>query len=138
MGNKRDPRAGMTLLEVMIVLAIIALIVGLAAPRLMESFGRAKSKTAELQMQNIKASLQLFYLDAGRYPTEAEGLQALIAAPQGVSNWTGPYIDKVDMLDPWSRPYLYRSPAATAPFELQTFGRDGVQGGSSEDRDISL
>jgi general secretion pathway protein G len=137
--RKRSHNSGMTLLEVMIVLAIIALVMGLVAPRLMESFGRAKSKTAELQMQNIKAALQLFYLDTGRYPTEAEGLNALLVAPGGVKNWFGPYLGgEKEALDPWSRPYMYRSPAQSAPFELQTLGRDGSQGGSNEDRDISL
>jgi general secretion pathway protein G len=137
--TKRNDQSGMTLLEVMIVLAIIALVMGLAAPRLMENFGRAKSRTAELQMQNVKAALQLFYLDTGRYPSEAEGLNALLQAPAGIKNWSGPYLGgEAETLDPWSRPLIYRAPGQTSPFELQTLGRDGSQGGSSEDRDISL
>jgi general secretion pathway protein G len=136
---KRNPKAGLTLLEVMVVLAIIALIAGLAVPRLMESFGRAKARTAAIQMENLKGAVQLFYLDVGRYPAEAEGLQALIAAPSGVEGWLGPYLDsEADLADPWERVYLYRSPAGEKPFEITTYGRDGRAGGTREDSDISL
>jgi len=67
--KKRNPNAGLTLLEVMIVLAVIALIAGLAAPRLLANFGRAQSRTAEIQLTNIKGAVQMFYIDTGRYPT---------------------------------------------------------------------
>lgn len=135
----RNHRAGLTLLEVMIVLAIIALIVGLAGPRLMESFGRAKSQAAQIQMANLKSALQLFYIDVGRYPSEAESLEALIASPAGSKNWAGPYVDGDEALnDPWARRYLYRMPGVEAPFDLLTYGRDGRIGGSNEDSDISL
>jgi general secretion pathway protein G len=137
--DKRNSKAGLTLLEVMIVLAIIALVVGLAAPRLMDTFGRAKSRTAAIQIENVRGAVQLFYLDVGRYPSEAEGLQALIAAPDGAAGWVGPYLDGVeDLNDPWGRPYLYRSPAEDKAFSITTYGRDGRAGGTSEDSDISL
>lgn len=135
----RNPKAGLTLLEVMVVLAIIALIAGLAAPRLMDSFGRAKARSATIQMENLRSAVQLFYLDAGRYPSEAEGLPALTSAPQGVQNWRGPYLDgPEDLNDPWNRPYIYRSPAGDKAFEITTYGADGRAGGTSEDSDISL
>jgi general secretion pathway protein G len=137
--TSRNPQAGVTLLEVLVVLAIIALVVGLAAPRLMDSFGRAKSRTAAIQIENVRGAVQLFYLDVGRYPSEAEGLPALIAAPDGATGWVGPYLDGVeDLDDPWGRPYLYRSPAEDKPFSITTYGRDGRAGGTSEDSDISL
>lgn len=137
--TRRNPQSGVTLLEVMIVLAVIALIVGFGAPRLMESFGRAKSQAAEVSMANIKGAIQLFYVDTGRYPTEAEGLSALLAAPSGVSGWKGPYLDgDADMTDPWGRPFTYTAPAASGPFGLATLGRDGQPGGTGEDGDISL
>lgn len=136
---KRNPRAGLTLLEVMIVLAIIALIAGLAAPRMMDSFGRAKTRTASIQLENLKGAVRLFYLDVGRYPSEAEGLQALLEAPSGLDGWMGPYLDgAADLSDPWERAYLYRSPAGEKPFEILTYGRDGRAGGTREDSDISL
>jgi general secretion pathway protein G len=136
---RRNRKSGMTLLEVVIVLAIIALIAGLAAPRLMESFGRAKSRVAAIQMENLKGAVQLFYLDVGRYPSEAEGLDALLEAPKAATNWQGPYLEgAVSLLDPWENRYIYRSPAADKPFEITTYGRDGRSGGTNEDSDISL
>ncbi|WP_395541055.1 type II secretion system major pseudopilin GspG [Neotabrizicola sp. sgz301269] len=135
----RNRKAGMTLLEVMIVLAIIALIAGLAAPQLMETFGRAKSRAATIEMEGLKGAVQLFYIDTGRYPSEAEGLEALLAAPAGVDNWQGPYLESADsLLDPWENRYLYRSPAADKAFEIMSYGRDGRAGGTSEDSDISI
>jgi general secretion pathway protein G len=136
---RRNPLSGVTLLEVMVVLAIIALIAGLAGPRLMDSFGRAKTRTASIQMENLKGAVQLFYLDVGRYPSEAEGLLALIATPDGADGWLGPYLDgDTDLQDPWDRTFLYRSPSGEKPFEILTYGRDGRAGGTSEDSDISL
>lgn len=135
----RNRQAGMTLLEVMIVLTIIALIAGLAAPRLMETFGRAKSRTAAIELESLKGAVQLFYIDTGRYPSEAEGLDALITAPANTSNWQGPYLEGANsLLDPWENRYLYRSPAGDKAFEILTYGRDGRAGGTSEDSDISL
>lgn len=127
------------MIEMMVVLAIIALIAGLAAPRLMESFGRAKSRSAEIQIGSLKSAVQLFYLDVGRYPAEAEGLDALLQAPNGAENWRGPYMDDATSLnDPWGRRYLFRAPGTTNPFEILTYGRDGKEGGNNEDSDISL
>lgn len=137
--RSRNRQAGLTLLEVMVVLAIIALVAGLATPKLMESFGRAKSRTAALQMENLKGAVQLFYIDVGRYPTEAEGLEALLVAPASLDGWRGPYLDGPGSInDPWERRYLFSAPGTTQPFELQTYGRDGKAGGSNEDSDISL
>ena len=135
---RRNLKSGLSLLEVMVVLAIIALIAGLAAPRLMDGFGRAKSRTAAIQMENLTGAVQLFYLDVGRYPSEAEGLTALLSAPSGAQNWLGPYLDGPEsLLDPWDNAYLYRSPADQKPFEIMSYGRDGKSGGSREDSDIS-
>jgi general secretion pathway protein G len=137
--QKRDGQSGLTLLEMMIVLAIIALVAGLAGPRLIDNFGRAKSRAAGIQMTNLKSALQLFYIDEGRYPTEAEGLNALLQAPSAATGWDGPYLDgEQTIIDPWQRPYIYRAPGADGPYDLSTYGRDGVAGGTREDSDISL
>lgn len=134
----RTKNAGISLLEIMVALAIMALVVGLAAPRLMDSFGRAKSQTAEIQMTNVKGALQLYYIDVGRYPAEAQGLVSLLQEPGGESGWNGPYLDKPDdIVDPWGRAFLYRSPGKEAPFDLYTYGRDGHPGGEKEDQDLS-
>ncbi len=136
--NRRRKDAGITLLEVLVVLAIIAMVTTVAAPRILDNFGRAKAQTATVQMANIKGALQIFYLDVGRFPTEAEGLQALIAAPSGIQSWSGPYIDAEAILDPWGRGYLYRSPGQEDAFDLFTLGRDGQPGGTREDGDTYL
>ncbi|MEX0301157.1 MAG: type II secretion system major pseudopilin GspG [Leisingera sp.] len=135
----RKRTSGISLLEIMVVLAIIALVVGLAAPRLMGNFGRAKSMVAEARMENVKGALQLYYIDLGRYPSEAEGLQALLSEPSGSGNWRGPYVDSLeDLDDPWGRQLLYRSPGKEKAFDLFTYGRDGHPGGTSEDEDLFL
>lgn len=135
----RKSNTGVSLLEIMVVLAIIALVVGLTAPRVMENFGRAKSQAATVQMNGIKGALQLFYIDAGRYPSEAEGLAALVAQPSSVQNWRGPYVEgKGDITDPWGRVYHYRFPGTDGSFELGSYGRDGHPGGEREDEDLEL
>lgn len=135
----RKPKSGMTILEVMVVLAIMALVIGLAAPRFIDSFGRAKSQTAEVRMGNLKSSLQLFYVDVGRYPTPAEGLDALLRAPQGVTGWRGPYLDKeYGILDPWGRRYVIVQPGTDQAFDLQSLGHNGQPGGTGEDSDLML
>ncbi len=140
MVNAAHPRkrtAGISLLEIMVVLAIIALVAGLAAPRLMGSFGRAKSMVAEASMENVRGALQLYYIDVGRYPSEAEGLQALVYVPAAASVWRGPYVESLeDLKDPWGRQLLYRTPGKEKAFDLSTLGRDGRPGGESEDRDL--
>lgn len=137
--KRRHPRAGLSLLEVMIVLAIIALVAGLAAPRLISTFGRAKSQAAQIQLANIRSALQLFYVDVGRYPTESENLDVLVVIPSDGTNWHGPYLENADgILDPWGRRFIYRFPGSTGAFDLLSYGRDGKAGGTSEDSDISL
>ncbi|WP_368040319.1 type II secretion system major pseudopilin GspG [Ruegeria atlantica] len=135
--RKKD--SGFSIFEIMVTLAIISLLVGLAAPRIMESFGRAKSKAAEIQMHSVKGAIQLFYIDVGRYPSESEGLDVLLIEPAAIANWRGPYLDKAeDIRDPWGRIYLYRSPGKNGAFDLYTLGRDGHSGGTREDSDIYL
>jgi general secretion pathway protein G len=137
--NPRNRAAGVTLLEMMIVLAIIALIVGLGAPRLMETFGRAKSQAAEVEMATLKGAIQLYYIDTGQYPTASQTIAALITAPPGIVGWRGPYLDDdTDLLDPWGRPYIYAAPGNNTTFQITTLGRDGQPGGTGEDSDISL
>jgi general secretion pathway protein G len=130
---------GISLLEILIVLAVIALIMGLVAPRVLDSFGRAKSQTAAIQMQNLKGAIQVMYIDIGRLPSESEGLALLMAAPTQLSSWRGPYLeDETGLLDPWQRRYLYRHPGQDGAFDIYSLGRDGQKGGTREDADIFL
>ena len=85
-------QAGFTLVEMLVVLAIIGLLVGLVAPRVFGQLAEAKVRTAHIQIESFKNALDLFYLDAGRYPTTQEGLQALNTRPANVAGWGGPYV----------------------------------------------
>ena len=136
--NRKNLRQhGLTLFELLVVLAILAFLATLVAPRVIGYLGRAKSDIARSQSANIAASLELFFLDFGRYPTTQEGLTALTAAPEGAENWLGPYLkDESGLTDPWGRPYLYTVSESGDVFEVITLGRDGEEGGDGEDVDI--
>lgn len=135
--NSKDGR-GFTLVELLVVLAILGLLVGLVGPQVMKHLGGARSDTARLQIEDLSAALDLYYLDNGRYPSTSEGLNALVQQPAGVSAWNGPYLKKRSIpKDPWSREYQYRSPGENAAFELFSLGADGTAGGEGEERDIA-
>ncbi len=137
MKEKRRHAAGFTLIELMVVLAILGLLAMLVAPRLMGRVGIAKQKTAQTQMQMMATALDLFHLDVGRYPTEEEGLKSLFAKPEGVSNWSGPYLDKAAPKDPWGRDYVYKCPGEHGPYDLTSLGGDGQPGGEGQNADIN-
>lgn len=133
----RKAQAGLTLFELLVVLAILAFLAGIVAPRVIGYLGRAKSDVAESQAANISASLELFFLDLGRYPTSDEGLAALVDAPQDLAGWRGPYLkDPSGLIDPWGRPYVYEVEVDTEQASVRSLGRDGAPGGDGEDRDI--
>lgn len=134
----RSSAAGFTLVELLVVLTIISLILGLVGPRVLNYLGESRVKTAKLQVESLGSALDLFYLDASRYPTTSEGLAALVQKPTSVQIWNGPYLKggKVPV-DPWGNPYQYRSPVERAPYEILSFGADGREGGSGTAADIS-
>lgn len=126
--GRRDD--GFTIVEMLVVLAIIGLIMGLVGPRVLTMLADSKVKTARIQMENISASLDVFYLDNGRYPTGSEGLAALMQRPGDAATWAGPYLKGSGVpADPWGHPYLYKSPGASAPFDLSSAGPDGRDAG---------
>jgi general secretion pathway protein G len=131
-------RAGFTLVEMLVVLTIIALILGLVGPRVLNYLGESRTKTAKLQIESFGSALDLFFLDAGRYPTTSEGLTALVQRPTGTEVWNGPYVKggKVPS-DPWGNAYQYRSPVESAPYEIVSYGADGHEGGTGTAADIS-
>jgi general secretion pathway protein G len=126
---------GFTLIEMLVVLVIIGLIMGLVGPRVLKYLQDARVKAARLQIQALTNSLDLYYLDNGRYPTTAEGLRALIERPSNAQSWSGPYV-KTLPADPWNNPYVYRSPAEDSPYEILSYGSDGREGGSGSAEDI--
>jgi general secretion pathway protein G len=127
---------GFTLIELLVVLVILTLLAGLVGPRVMSQLGGAKSKTAALQIADLDKSLEIFKLDVGRYPTTAEGLDALLNRPATLNGWNGPYIKGNVPNDPWGKPYIYVSPAPNGGVEISTLGADGAVGGTGENADI--
>ena len=98
----RRAEAGFTLVEMLVVIAIIGLIMGLVGPRVLNSLGDSKVKAAKLQIESFSSSLDLFYLDVGRYPTGSEGLAALAQRPGNTAIWNGPYLKTGAVpADPW-------------------------------------
>ena len=129
---------GYTLLELLVVLAILSLIVAFAAPRVIGYFERSKTKGAEIEISTLTGALDLYRLDTGHYPTGDEGLKALVVKPAHVRNWHGPYLTRSDgIIDPWGRPFLYTPPVAGSAAVIVSFGADGKPGGTDEDQDVT-
>lgn len=126
---------GFTLVELLVVLAILALLAGIVGPKVLGQLGGAKSKTAAVQIADLEKTLELFKLDVGRYPSAEEGLEALVKRPGNVTAWSGPYLKGAVPLDPWSRPYVYK-PGPGGAIEILSLGADGTPGGEGENVDI--
>jgi len=130
-----DRRAGYSLLEILVVLAIIALIVAVVGPRLFTQLDRSKTTTARLQIRSLEAALETMRLDIGRLPTTEEGLTLLVRAdPAAVSGWYGPYLSEALPNDPWGRPYIYESPTASAGAGTVLASDGALQGPAGETR----
>jgi general secretion pathway protein G len=131
--------AGFTLVEMLVVLAIIGMIVGLVGPRVLNYLSDSRVKAARIQIESFASALDLFNVDAGRYPMNSEGLAALVQRPSGVDMWNGPYIKGGRMpSDPWGNAYQYRFPVEyNPPYEIFSYGADGREGGAGVAADIS-
>ncbi len=137
--RKDTGEAGFTLVEMLVVITIIGLIMGLIGPRVLNYLNESKVKTARIQLQSFSSALDLFYLDAGRYPSTAEGLSALVQRTPGVAAWNGPYLKGGSVPnDPWNHPYVYRAPGDRGPYDIVSYGSDGQEGGSGLAADISM
>ena len=144
-GNDRERRgpdageAGFTLVEMLVVITIIGLIMGLIGPRVLNYLSESKVKAAKIQLQSFASALDLFYLDAGRFPSTSEGLAALVKQPAGIGAWNGPYLKGGSVPnDPWNKGYVYRAPGERGPYDIMSYGSDGQEGGSGVAADISL
>ncbi len=137
MTSKNNIERGFTLLELLVVLAILGLLAAIVGPQVIRYLGSSKTQSASIQVKNIAASLQLFRLDAGRLPTNEEGLKSLVQAPASVPLWNGPYLpDQAAITDPWGRPYLMRIPGQHGEIDVFSLGSDGAPGGTGEAKDV--
>lgn len=135
--RRTRPDAGFTLLELLVVLAIMGLLAAIVAPQVLKYLGSSRSETAKVQIQNINAALELYHLDVGRYPTADEGLKSLVTQPQTAAGWNGPYLKKATALDdPWGQAYLYKVPGQHGDVDVYTLGSDKAEGGSGEAKDV--
>jgi general secretion pathway protein G len=137
---RKDPARGkpngFTLVELLVVLAILGLVAAVATPQVLKYLAKAKTDTARIDVKGIGVALDLFLLDTGHYPSEQEGLAVLVEKPNS-GEWHGPYLkSKRIPLDPWGRPYNYRIPGQHGDYDLFTFGADNAPGGTGQDQDV--
>lgn len=133
--QKNARKQGFSLVEILIVIALIAILATVAIGNLGGIFGGQQEKIAQQVVnQGMKLGLTAYKLDVGNYPTSEEGLMALIKSPAGKeSRWKGPYIEEFEVpLDPWGNPYQYRFPGSrnisgTRGYDIWSFGTDGTE-----------
>ena len=128
---------GYTLTEMLVVIGIIALIAAVLTPGLLGQLGRARAKTAQMQLETVSAGVEMFRSDVGRYPTKDEGLKGLLVEPPNVEGWTGPYLKSAKSLqDPWNHAIIYEIDDEGRVYDVKSLGADGRENGSGLDRDL--
>jgi general secretion pathway protein G len=133
----KDDR-GFTLVEILVVITIIGLIMGLIGPRVLNYLTESKAKAARIQIESLGSALDLYFLDNGRYPNSAEGINALVQRPPSAQAWNGPYLKGGAVpVDPWGKPYLYRAPGQHGAYDLSSYGADGQEGGTGAAADVT-
>jgi general secretion pathway protein G len=134
-----DPEAAFTLVELLVVLAIIGLIAALVAPQVLRYLGSARVETTRAQLKNIGSALELYYLDSGKYPSSDLGLSALVAAPGDGSVWNGPYLKgDAALKDAWGNKFAYEQAGEPLSILVKSFGRDGKPQGQGLDADLEF
>ncbi len=129
-------QSGFTLMELLVVLAILGLLMSLVGPRVLSQLGGAKTKTAAIQIKDLEQSLEMYKLDVGRFPSTDEGLAALVARPASATGWNGPYLKSDVPVDPWKREYHYKYPGEHSEVDIFSYGQNGTPGGEGEDADV--
>jgi general secretion pathway protein G len=123
-------RAGFTLIELLLVMVILSILAAVVVPKFVGQSERARITAAHTDISTLEGALDLFELDAGRYPTTEEGLNALMVQPAGVQEWHGAYIKRSMPLDPWKHQYVYKCPGShnTDSYDLYSLGPTGQEG----------
>ena len=135
---RRTRDAGLTLLELLVVITILVVLTVAIGTVALNYLGSAKADAARLQLSQIEAGLDLYRLDMGQYPSEQDGLTALIDRPSDGDRWRGPYVKKAEaLIDPWGTQFIYRAPGEEGLFDLLSYGADGLEGGEDDAADIS-
>ena len=133
--NKVPKQAGFTLIEIMVVVAVIGLLIGFIGPRVFNQVEKAERTRIAQDIRAIESALKLYRLDNYRYPSQAEGLEALVTSPSQNGNWNGPYMEKMPT-DPWNKPYRYANPSThNKQVDVFTLGFDNIQGGEGSNKD---
>lgn len=131
---------GFTLLELLVVVAIIGLLAAYVGPKYFSQIGKSEQTVAKSQLEGFSRALGAYRIDVGSYPATEEGLAALVVKPRDTvkaPKWNGPYLEKAPPPDPWGNPYIYRSPGVKSDFDLISYGKDGQPGGTGDAADIS-
>lgn len=136
--QRRGASRGFTLLELLVVVAILVLLAGIVTPAVVRQLGGAKHDTAQVQVNALKAAVEYFNVDMGRYPTSEEGLGVLVTPPDDAQRWNGPYLSKSrQLVDPWGNAYVYRLSSGAQSAEVLSLGSDGAVGGQGDAADVS-
>lgn len=128
---------GFTLLELLVVMAIIGLLAGYVGPRYFAQIGKSEAKTAMSQIDALGKALDQYRIDTGRYPSTEDTLQVLFARPPNEAHWDGPYLKKPVPADPWKRAYVYKQPGDHGEYDLYSLGSDGEAGGTGDAADVT-
>jgi general secretion pathway protein G len=129
-------RSAFTLIELLLVLVILAVLAGVVLPKFSGQGEHARVQATKAEINVLAGALDRFEIENGRYPNSNEGLDALVIAPQGLTNWRGPYLNKREVpKDAWGNPYIYQYPGQnnTEGFDLYSYGPDGKEGGDDID-----
>lgn len=133
--NSARKQTGFTLIEIMVVVTVIALLIGMIGPTVFNQVGKAQHTRVKQDIRTIESALKFYRLDNFEYPSQAQGLDALVTAPTDGDNWNGPYLEYLP-IDPWERPYRYANPSThNKQIDVFTLGNDDAPGGENANKD---